>query len=767
MSPARSVSPAIDLKRRTHPERPWHDRNTSQSKGRRGLVAIRLALLFLARGVLASDGLDLAGGWRFHTDPHNAGLAARWDGVSFNDAAWTVTDTRGPWEDRGAPGYDGVAWYRQWVDVPPAWSRVALVLPPPLDRADLFVNGTVVARDLARPIPGTRRIVRDCTAAAAGRSRILIALRVTNLRRHQPGGFPAEQESPITLVPAIRPLFAARDAWAASLAADWPSGPWPAWLRGEGASWTAIGDPRGGGLGTVGSRGQLEPPEGDSSVSCWLVDRAAKKLFALESLPATLALEDHVLPMPVVRARAGRFNLMVQAWADRLDEAPDVVVGLGAATVENTSDQTREIDLAVVVSPMSPRGVLSTVGSIAYDRSLGAILVNGRPAVIFGGAPDEVAAGPAGEEGTIARALLRGDTLSSSLAEDPAEHMATMAGLYHLRIQPYDHRTVTYRVFLSGRPDHLDPEMVQQVRDVGHKASWKESKIRWQHLLAGKERPVIRLSDRDKEVQHAFYACTGQLIMAAGAGLDARDRPVAAAALRRAGHAELAAALTGSTGWEEPHEAVGSVSATASHDGGFPADRPADGFEAAARAALGGDGEPAGRVTAWWLAHQTQPGAYAWAATVDPVHGRWGEGRLPDPRAAAAFVRLVRDALLREGDGALWLASAVPEEWIRPGKLVEIRWAPTAWGIFPGYALVASPSRLSLRRLKSAGTTGRGRGPVVKPGELAHPPGGYRWRVAGTRKIRQVLVDGSRLREVPADRVIVLGEDFRQATVTW
>lgn len=761
-----------------------------------GSVVTLVALLVSAAGFAASDGLDISGGWRFHTDPHNAGLAARWDGVSFNDTAWTLTDTRGPWEDRGARGYDGVAWYRKWVDLPGAWSRVALVLPPPLDRADLFVNGTVVARDLSRPIPGTRRIVRDCTAAAfspaasgrraaEGRSRILIALRVSTARhrapagrsgqtipgRTVPGGFPSDQESPLMLVPAIRPLFATRELWAACLAADWPAGPWPAWLRGEGASWTAIGDPRGGGLGTVGSRGQLEPPEGDFSVTCWLVDRAGRKLSALESLPATLQLEDHVLPMPVVRARAGRFTLMVQAWADRLDDAPEVVVGLGAATVENTSDQTREIDLAVVVNPMSPRGVLSDVASIAYDRSLEAILVNGRPAMIFGGAPDEVAAGPSGEEGSIARALLRGEALSSSVAEDLAQHMAGMAGLYHLRIQPYGHRTVTYRVFLSGRPDRLDPEMVQQVRDVGHKASWKESKIRWQHLLAGKDRPVIRLSDRDKEVQHAFYACTGELIMASGAGLTAADRSMAAAALRRAGHVELAASLTGSTGWDEMRDeaplAGEAASATASRDGGFPADRPAEGFLAAARAALAGDGELTGRVTAWWLAHQTQPGAYAWAATVDPVHGRWGQGRLPDPRAAAAFVRLVRDALLREGDGALWLASAVPEEWIRPGKLVEIRWAPTAWGLFPGYALVASPSRLSLRRLKSAGTTGRGRGPVVKPGELAHPPAGYRWRVAGTRKIRQVFVDGVRLRDVPADRVIVLGEDFRQASIVW
>ena len=708
---------------------------------------------------------DLDDGWRIRADPGRAGVTGRWDAAGLNDGGWA----RGALS-RSAAGE--AVWFRRWVDVPAGWPRVVLVLEGVAGRADLWVNGVAAGRDLARQRFSGGACLLDLASLAAGKPRCLLALRVAK-GDEGPGAIAVARMAgdPRPWLPDARDRlrFASSEA---------PDLPWPSWVRGEGTAWTAFADPDGltdqGGAseGLAGWRGELEGGERLGAVSCWLFDRGAGRLYAAPPAASTLRLEGRYLPLPIVTVRAGKtFALTVGYWPYVLTGAdrPPMTLAVGEVVVDNVSDRPREADLIIVVHPFSVSGEVLPVRRVRYDRAAQTFWVNDRPALVLAGAPDAVGAAAFGDDAVpggawvLAQAVARGELPPSREAEDPSG-LVSAAAVYHLRIQPFGVRTQSFRLFLSGTPDALPPDLVRAVREVDRTAGWKEVRARWQKLVAGKERVFLRVPD--KAVQEAFYASTGHLLVALAAGRVANaDRPLAAAALIRSGHAATATALTdAAAAWALTPAPVEGLSASAVVEGAW---HPADAFAGAWAAARAGDGEAARRVLAWWLAHPTTPGAFAWGALVDPATGRHAGGALPDPRAAARFICSLRDMLLREDGDVLWLAPGLPGAWMRPGDAVDVRHLPTAFGILPGFVLASFPNEMALRRLSAERVANRGRGPVIEPRDLARPPGGLRWRVPGTRRIRQVLVDGVRLAEVPADRVLFLPMEFREVRVAW
>src|SRR5689334_14085988 len=248
-------------------------------------TAVLAGLLLLGRAAGAEAPLDLADGWRFRTDPRHAGAAGRWDGVSQDDRRWTLTDTRGPWDERGAPGYHGAAWYRRWVDLPAPWPRAVLVLAGLQGRADIFVNGTAVALGVGPA--GAPAVAADITAAVKGRTRFLVALRVVADARG--GGF-AGPGAGVALAADPEPWLAKPGARLAYLARESPGLPWPPGLRGRGDAWVAAGGA--GGTVLMAEGGRLVAGDRSCAVSCWLYDRGAGKFFAPEAGATTLALAE-------------------------------------------------------------------------------------------------------------------------------------------------------------------------------------------------------------------------------------------------------------------------------------------------------------------------------------------------------------------------------------------------------------------------------------------------------------------------------------------
>jgi alpha-glucosidase (family GH31 glycosyl hydrolase) len=92
--------------------------------------------------------ISLLGDWKFSTDSSLAGDREGWFSPGFDDSRWGSIPADRPWEDRGYPGYDGVGWYRKWVQIPPEIGAAHLyaVFGSVDDEYDIFVNGTKAGR---------------------------------------------------------------------------------------------------------------------------------------------------------------------------------------------------------------------------------------------------------------------------------------------------------------------------------------------------------------------------------------------------------------------------------------------------------------------------------------------------------------------------------------------------------------------------------------------------------------------------------------------
>lgn len=106
-----------------------------------------------AMEALRASTVDLGPGWRFRTDPSDEGASAGWAGEAFDDSGWATIEAGRDWETQGFEGYDGVGWYRRWIDVPAAWSgsTVRLAAGGIDDEYDVYVNGVFVRHHGERP----------------------------------------------------------------------------------------------------------------------------------------------------------------------------------------------------------------------------------------------------------------------------------------------------------------------------------------------------------------------------------------------------------------------------------------------------------------------------------------------------------------------------------------------------------------------------------------------------------------------------------------
>lgn len=85
--------------------------------------------------------LDLRGSWKFEL-----GDDTRWAEPGYDDKKWATVRVPGAWEEQGFPGYDGFAWYRKRIHIPPEWrtKRLYLGLGAIDDADEVFVNGHFV-----------------------------------------------------------------------------------------------------------------------------------------------------------------------------------------------------------------------------------------------------------------------------------------------------------------------------------------------------------------------------------------------------------------------------------------------------------------------------------------------------------------------------------------------------------------------------------------------------------------------------------------------
>lgn len=150
----------------------------------------------------SADSLDLAGRWRFATDPSGRGEPDRWFDLPLPEAEGTVelpgtTDSNG----RGVPQHDdpelwggltraftyqGPAWYQRDVEVPAGWGGrpATLRLERVQWRSTVWVNGRPVGSDLSLGTPHVYEVGEHLLPGQTNR----ITVRVDN-REQVPIGF--------------------------------------------------------------------------------------------------------------------------------------------------------------------------------------------------------------------------------------------------------------------------------------------------------------------------------------------------------------------------------------------------------------------------------------------------------------------------------------------------------------------------------------------------------------------------------------------------
>jgi alpha-glucosidase (family GH31 glycosyl hydrolase) len=133
--------------------------------------------------------VNLVPAWKFKTDPSNLGVKEKWFDATIKDDAWGSMQSGKPWEEQGFPGYDGVAWYRQSLELPVnvPFGPLYLIFGGVDDEYDLYVNGALISHHGSPDNSVFNTITATEVGTAMRRGEVnLIALRVNDIGG--PGG---------------------------------------------------------------------------------------------------------------------------------------------------------------------------------------------------------------------------------------------------------------------------------------------------------------------------------------------------------------------------------------------------------------------------------------------------------------------------------------------------------------------------------------------------------------------------------------------------
>lgn len=122
---------------------------------------------------------DVPTQWRFQPDPEDRGVEQAWFAGDFDDSAWkpiSITD----WWERAGFDYDGIGWYRVWIDVGDLKEnqRATLYFGAVDESARVYVNGQSVGEHDVGWQGWDQRFSFDVTSVLKSRQKNLVAVRV-------------------------------------------------------------------------------------------------------------------------------------------------------------------------------------------------------------------------------------------------------------------------------------------------------------------------------------------------------------------------------------------------------------------------------------------------------------------------------------------------------------------------------------------------------------------------------------------------------------
>ena len=83
--------------------------------------------------------VSLNGLWRFHTGDNPA-----WADPNFDDSGWSLLRSDRSWAEQGYPGYEGFAWYRFQLLIPPKLTDISINPPVILNAYEIYADGVLI-----------------------------------------------------------------------------------------------------------------------------------------------------------------------------------------------------------------------------------------------------------------------------------------------------------------------------------------------------------------------------------------------------------------------------------------------------------------------------------------------------------------------------------------------------------------------------------------------------------------------------------------------
>lgn len=328
-----------------------------------------------------APGAEIVTGWRFQTDPGDAGLDEGWHLPAFDDSGWRALEPGAAWEnsdDADLAGYDGAGWYRTALTLPD-WDAAYLVLSGIDDAGAAWANGEPLGE---WELGDSRTAYVDLRTIAAPGETVTLVVRV--LDRGVYGGL----VDPVRLArtPLEGMTSAQRVAWWADQHPDWPM---PGWTAGRPLAWTLTGGLDRADEALVSMDGAVAPWAGAPIVEAWLVDPATGEVFSGGGA-AAFSLVNGDLPLPVWEWSGGGFTLRGTLFFDAADEAVrwrlEAVPGEGA----------RDLKLVIAARPFAVNKSANAIHAASL-LDPARLWLDGAPFMVAAQRPDSAGTGPLAE----------------------------------------------------------------------------------------------------------------------------------------------------------------------------------------------------------------------------------------------------------------------------------------------------------------------------------------------------------------------------------
>lgn len=245
-----------------------------------------------------------------------------------------------------------------------------------------------------------------------------------------------------------------RNTFIATVAKDFPRGRFPHWAYGEQSFWTVLGVPGDTHEALINEEGQIEVDKGAFSLEPFVI--ADGKVLTWADGTHTQSLRDGHLPIAVVTREMKDAGLRLTITAAASGPAGESVL---AATYElsNTSNATRDVDLAVALRPYQvnpPSQFLNMEGGVSHIARLdgrdGGFVVDGSRVVIPCHSPAEIAFWQVASIGEIVDHLGIRDADPAHVGADDPDRCASGAFVERFHLAPGASATLGILTPFSG-----------------------------------------------------------------------------------------------------------------------------------------------------------------------------------------------------------------------------------------------------------------------------------------------------------------------------